>query len=142
MNQTNATPTPAGSYVSANGLDIYCEECSSGQPLILLHGGTVTHKMWEPWLPVFAPHFRVITPDSRGHGKTNNPSGPIHYRQMAEDVAALIQALDLTRPAVFGYSDGGQIALELAMRCPGLASTLVIGAAWYGITSSPALNWR
>jgi pimeloyl-ACP methyl ester carboxylesterase len=87
--------------------------------------------MWQPFLSTFVPHFRVITPDSRAHGRTNNPAGELSYHLMADDVVAFIQALNLTKPLVFGYSDGGQITLEIGMRYPTLTTALVVGAAWY-----------
>jgi len=120
-----------GKYVQVNGINLHYEEYGDGVPLILLHGGTSTLEDWKPLIPAFDPHFHVYALDSRAHGKTDNPSGKLSYRMMAEDVAAFIEALDIHRPLVCGYSDGGQIALELAMRCPGLARALVIGAAWY-----------
>ena len=131
MTQMNVNSTQQGHYVSANSLEIYYEEYGSGEPLILLHGGTVTSQMWQPHIPFFAQHFRVIAPDSRGHGHTNNPIGELSYRMMADDVAAFIQALDLKKPLIFGYSDGGQIALEVGMRYANLTKALVVGAAWY-----------
>jgi pimeloyl-ACP methyl ester carboxylesterase len=131
VTQTNISSGPEGHYVAANGLDIYYEEYGSGEPLILLHGGTETSKGWQPHIPFFAPHFRVIAPDSRGHGRTNNPAGELSYRLMADDVAAFIRALDLKKPLVFGYSDGGQIALEIGMRYSHLTRALIVGAAWY-----------
>jgi pimeloyl-ACP methyl ester carboxylesterase len=123
-------------YAQVNGLKMYYEESGSGQPLILLHGGTVTSKMWEAHIPIFARHFRVIAPDSRGHGRTNNPAGELSYRSMANDVVALIHALDLDGPLICGYSDGGNIALEIGMRYPDLAAALVIGAAWHRFSES------
>lgn len=131
MTRTDSNSIPQGQYIQVNGLNVYYEECGSGRPLILLHGGTVTSKMWQPFLPSFLPHFRVITPDSRAHGKTNNPNGELSYQLMADDIVAFIQALNLTKPLVFGYSDGGQIALEIGMRYPGATAALVVGAAWY-----------
>ena len=125
-----------GRTISANGLYIYYEEKGSGPPLILLHGGTATSSMWQPQIPSLAQHFKVITPDSRGHGKTDNPTGEFSYRLMADDVVAFIHALGLPRPLVCGYSDGGQIAMEIGMRYPGLTSALVIGAAWYRFSES------
>jgi pimeloyl-ACP methyl ester carboxylesterase len=118
-------------YVQANGINIHYEEFGSGAPLIVLHGGSGTLEEWRPMIPSFEPHFHVYALDSRAHGKTNNPTGKLSYRMMADDVAAFIKALDIPRPLVCGYSDGGQIALELAMRHPGLTRALVVGAAWY-----------
>jgi pimeloyl-ACP methyl ester carboxylesterase len=123
--------TPAGTYIEANGLTVYYEVCGEGEPLLLIHGGTATCRSWASHLPAFTEHFRVYAPDSRGHGRTDNPAGELAYRPMADDVAALIKALGLRRPLVLGYSDGGQIALELGMRYPGLAGALVLGGTQF-----------
>ena len=122
---------PAGTHIDANGLRVYYEAHGEGEPLLFLHGGTATSQSWASHLPCFAEHFRVFAPDSRGHGRTDNPAGELGYRLMADDVAALIGALGLHRPLVLGYSDGGQIALELGMRHPGLAKALILGGTQF-----------
>ena len=118
-------------YVEANGLRVYYEVYGEGEPLLLIHGGTATSQSWASHLPAFTEHFRVFAPDSRGHGRTDNPTGEVGYRLMADDVAALIKALGLQRSLVLGYSDGGQIALELGMRYPGLARAMVLGGTQF-----------
>ncbi len=118
-------------YVEANGLRVYYEVYGEGEPLLLIHGGTATSRSWASHLPAFTEHFRVFAPDSRGHGRTDNPTSELGYRAMADDVAALVGALGLQRPLVLGYSDGGQIALELGMRYPGLAKGLVLGGTQF-----------
>ena len=128
MTDINKRP---GKFVQANDLEIYYREEGNGIPLILLHGGMGTHNYWDPFIPHFSESFRVITPDSRGHGRTKNPDSGLNYRQMADDLAAFIQVLDLDRPIVFGFSDGGQTALELGMRYPASSRGLVVGGAWY-----------
>jgi len=128
---TEATISPKGQTVKANGLEMYYEEVGQGRPLLLLHGGTATGSSWRPHLAALEKHFRVIMPDSRGHGRTNNPGGELSYRTMADDFAAFAQALGLTKPFIFGYSDGGQTVLEIGMRHPDLAGALVIGGATY-----------
>jgi len=121
-----------GKYAQANGAKIYYEEYGAGEPLILIHGGTLTGRAnWEAYIPAFSSHFRLIILDSRGHGRTDNPSGELSYRQMADDMAAFCQALALEKPLICGYSDGGQIALELGMRYPQLAKELIVAAASY-----------
>lgn len=122
---------PAGTYIEANELKIYYETYGEGEPLLLVHGGTATGRSWASHLPAFAEHFRVFTPDSRGHGRTDNPTVELGYRLMADDVAALVGALGLHRPLILGYSDGGQIALELGMRYPGLVRALVLGGTQF-----------
>ena len=126
-----AAPTLKGSYVKANGLNMYYEEYGSGEPLILLHGGMGAGNNFEPLISAFSNQFRVITLDSRGHGKTDNPSGEFSYRLMADDVAAFVNVLKLSQPSICGWSDGGQIALELGMHYPDLMRCIVVGAAWF-----------
>lgn len=134
MGQANLSQS--GQYIKANGLNIYYEEHGSGEPLVLIHGGLGIGNNFQPHIPRFAKQFRVITPDSRGHGRTDNPSGELSYRLMADDTAAFIRALGLHQPSVCGWSDGGQIALELGMHYPDLMKCMVVGAAWYQFSQS------
>jgi pimeloyl-ACP methyl ester carboxylesterase len=121
-------------FVQVNELNIHYAEAGSGAPLVLLHGGSSTLGEWQAHIPTFAERYHVFALDSRGHGKTDNPAGKLSYRMLGEDVAAFIEMLELPRPFVCGYSDGGQIALELAVRRPGLTRGLMVGAAWYKFT--------
>jgi len=132
--------TPTGQHVDVNGVSLYVEESGDGPPLVLVHGGTVTSRMWSAIRPLLAEHFRVITPDTRGHGRSTNPTGELTYAAVADDVAALIEALGLDRPFVGGWSDGGQVTLEFGMRHPGAARALVVGGALYDFKSPAYLN--
>jgi pimeloyl-ACP methyl ester carboxylesterase len=123
-------------YVKANGLNVYYEEHGLGKPLILLHGGTVSQIMWKQHIPILQKHFKVITPDLRGHGKTNNPYQKFSYRAMAEDLAAFIDVIGVKKPFVCGYSDGGQVTLEHAMNYPSQLSALAIGGVFNKFTKS------
>jgi len=134
MNLSSIQSASPEHYIEANGIDIHYAEYGSGHPLLLLHGGTANLESWEAQIPVLAEHFRVIAPDTRGHGKTENPSETLSYRVLADDVAAFIQALNLQKPLVFGYSDGGQIALELGIHYPELPGALVLGGTVYQFT--------
>ena len=125
-----------GHFIHANGLDVYYQEYGQGQPLILIHGGILNSDSWQPYREVFARHYWVITPDSRGHGRTANPSGMMSFGLLADDVVALTQALDLHKPLICGYSDGGQVALEIGMRYPDLPHALVIGGAYTELTEA------
>jgi pimeloyl-ACP methyl ester carboxylesterase len=119
-----------GRWIGINGARLYCDDRGAGPPIVLIHAGLISRAIWEPLLPALVDDFRVITPDSRGHGRSTNPSGEMSYAQLADDVAALITALELDRPVVGGYSDGGQVALEIGARHPEAAGGLIIGAAY------------
>jgi pimeloyl-ACP methyl ester carboxylesterase len=120
---------PLGRSVEVNGATLHYEQRGAGAPLILIHGGLSSSAQWAPVVPELADDFRVITPDSRGHGRSTNPAGELSYTLIADDIAALIAALGLQRPVVGGWSDGGQVTLELGVRHPGAAGALIVGAA-------------
>ncbi len=73
----------------------------------------------------------MITPDTPGHGRSATPSGGLSYPGLADDIAAFAEALDLRKPLIAGYSDGGQIALELGIRHPELPRALVLGGTLF-----------
>jgi len=117
---------------------MYYETYGEGIPVILLHGGFETCQMWAPVIPSFSQHYQVITPDTRGHGRTDNPSELFSFPLLAEDVVEFIDALGLQDPLIVGYSGGGQTALHMAMIYPGLARGYMIGA----IYNSMMAEWR
>jgi pimeloyl-ACP methyl ester carboxylesterase len=137
---TSATQPVAvqGRYVHANGIDIHYLEAGAGTPLILLHGGLVsTNPIWDATplaygshVAELARHFRVITPDTRGCGKTRHPGGTISFALLADDVAALIGELELERPCVAGFSEGGLTATVLGIRHPHAVRTIVNHAGY------------
>jgi pimeloyl-ACP methyl ester carboxylesterase len=116
--------------IEVNGAALHYEEHGEGAPVILIHGGLASSSQWQPVVPELADGFRVIAPDSRGHGRSTNPAGQLSYALIADDVVALIAALGLRRPVVGGWSDGGQVTLELGARHPGAAGALIVGAAY------------
>lgn len=119
-------------FAHINQIDMYYEIHGTGYPLVLLHGGLSNYQSWSAALPALSEYFQVILPDSRGHGLTNNSDNTeLSYRLMADDIIALINMLNLDKPFIGGWSDGGQIALELGINYPDLARGLIVGAAWY-----------
>ena len=122
-----------GRYVSANGIEIHDLDQGEGQPLVLLHGGVVsTNSIWAG-VPVayashmytLAEHFRVIAPDTRGCGRTKHSGGPVTFDLLADDVAALIDALGLERPLIAGFSEGAITATVLGIRHPDAIRAIV-----------------
>src|SRR5919198_630380 len=131
-----------GHSIEVNGATLYYEERGTGTPVVLIHGGLVSSAMWEPVLPQLGDHFRVITPDSRGHGRSTIEGGGLSYPQIADDVAALISKLGLVRPVVGGYSDGGQVVLEFGARHADVAGALVLGGAHSAVgRRGPSEGW-
>lgn len=121
--------------VRANGIDIHYVEIGSPElpALVLLHGAMVsTSEVWDSapvsynaHLARLAERFHVVAPDARASGRTRHTSGRLSLSLLADDVAALITALGLARPAVAGFSLGGMVATILAVRHPGVIGALV-----------------
>ena len=120
----------AGRYVETNGLQMHYEEHGSGIPLVLIHGGLVASSSWHSYVERLSENFRIILPDSRGHGKTKNPSGEYSYPK-PEEMVGFFDALQLKEPLVCGFSDGRQVAQELGMRHSIKMPALVIAAAYF-----------
>ena len=81
----------------------------------------------ENYIPVLSQHFRIIAPDNRGRGKTENPLGKLSYKLLAEDIVELCNNLTIEKPILCGWSDGGQTALEIAVRFPHFARAIIAG---------------
>jgi len=122
-----ASQIAAGRTIEINGASLYVEEHGEGTPVVVAHGGLGSSMLMGGLVRLLADRFRVITFDTRGHGKSTNPSGLLRYEQIADDIAALSEALKLDRPFVGGWSDGGEFALQLGIRHPGLARGLIAG---------------
>ncbi len=103
---------------AVNGVTLHYYTAGRGKPVLLVHGNGEDHTLFETQIrQLTMAGYRVIAPDSRGHGKSS-PVAEYHYADMAEDMYCLIQDLDLDRPAYYGHSDGGIIGLLLAMAHP------------------------
>lgn len=116
-------------HIPVNGVQMYYETegPESAPVLFLLHGALQSGDSLEPLRRALSSHFRLIVPDLRGHGETNNPGGNVTDELMAADVAALITALVPGAPvAVCGYSMGGTVALRLAVAYPELVKACVV----------------
>jgi 3-oxoadipate enol-lactonase len=122
-------PLPAGATerrVKAGDLTMKIVEAGSGSPVLLLHGLGWDHSLWNPAVERFAPRYRMIAADTRGHGGTDKPPGPYDMTMFARDYAALIAALGLKRVCVVGLSQGGMVAQTLALMNPEMVSALVL----------------
>jgi len=117
---------PNGNYADVNGINLYYETHGAGDPLILLHGGLGSSDMFGPVLPLLAAGRQVIAVDLQAHGRTADVDRPMQYEAMADDIGALIAHLGLKTADLMGYSVGGGVALQTAIRHPNQVRKLVL----------------
>jgi pimeloyl-ACP methyl ester carboxylesterase len=115
---TTHRTTGNGEYADVNGVHLYYELHGTGRPMLLLHGGLGSGEMFGPLLPSFADGHQVVLPDLQGHGRTADVDRPLSVEAMADDMAALVRHLGHDQVDVVGYSLGGGVALQLALRHP------------------------
>ena len=101
----------------------------SGEPLILLHGNGEDSGYFRGQIGVFAKAFRVYALDTRGHGKTPRGAAPFTIRQFADDLLGFMDAQQLKKAHLLGFSDGGNIAMDFALRCPERVERLILNGA-------------
>jgi pimeloyl-ACP methyl ester carboxylesterase len=123
-----------GHYAPVNGLKMYYEihGVSDGRtpPLVLLHGGGSTiETTFGKFLPLLAKNRQVIAFEQQGHGRTADVDRPFTFEGSADDAAALLQYLRIERADFFGYSNGGTIALQIAIRHPKVVRKLIVASA-------------
>lgn len=123
-------------HLPINGLSLYHEVygelgASAAPPLLLIPGAFMATASMTPWVTAFAGGRTVIVFDQQGHGRTPDTARTMSYEQFADDTAALLQALQVERADVMGYSQGGGVALQLALRHPTLVNKLVALSATY-----------
>ena len=129
-----AKPSRSG-HLPINGLNLYYEvygELGTPKPpLLLIPGAFMASGSMTVWAEAFARDRTVVVFDQQGHGRTRDTSREMSYEQFADDAAALLLALEVERADVMGYSQGGGVALQLAIRHPRLVSKLVSLSATY-----------
>ncbi len=126
-----------GKYTKINGLNLYYEIHGKGQPLFLIHGAFGTIDMFGENLPALAGNRQVIGVELQGHGRTADVNRSLSFEQMADDLSSLIQQLGFEKADLMGYSLGGGVALQTAIRHPQWVRKLVVVSApcksdgWY-----------
>lgn len=125
----------AGATISISDISIYCDDQGQGDPVVLLHGGIMDHQSWGNQIPVLSRRYRVISPDTRGHGRTTDSPKPFSYWQFAEDLIGLLNALNLPTAHLVGLSDGGCTALLLGIHHPERVSKLVLLGTPYHLSN-------
>ena len=135
--QTGTPMAVKSGYAPVNGLKLYYEIHGTGEPLVLLHGGVVGIARFGPNLGALSEKRKVIAVELQGHGRTADIDRPLSFEAMADDIAALMKYLAIEKTDVMGYSLGGGVALQIAIRHPELVRKLVVVSApckrdgWY-----------
>ena len=126
--------TPTTGYAPVNGLEMYYEMhgSSSGEPLVLLHGSfmTITNN-WTGWIGELSKARQVIAVELQGHGRTADINRDFTYESLADDIAALLDYLTIAQADLLGYSMGGGVAMQVAIRHPDKVRKVVSVSAFF-----------
>ena len=122
-------PASPAAFAEVNGIEMYYRIVGEGSPILLIPGGLSDQHVWDAQLPILARDHTVIVADSRGQGRSTRTDDPITYRLMADDYVALLDFLHIDKVDLVGWSDGGIIGLDIAMRYPERLTSLFAQAA-------------
>jgi pimeloyl-ACP methyl ester carboxylesterase len=124
-----AQPEPTTGYAPVNGLKMYYEVHGTGEPLVLLHGAFMAISGdwcdWCEWIAELSKTRKVIAIDMQGHGRTADIERDITYENLSDDVAALLEYLKIPNADIMGYSLGGGVAMQCAIRHPEMVRKVV-----------------
>lgn len=107
------------------GKELYIEEKGQGEPVILLHGFPLDHRMWQSQVDALSSKYRVITPDLRGMGQSDVPVTNISIDQYADDILIMMDKMDIQKAALGGFSMGGYVAFALLRKAPERFTALI-----------------
>jgi pimeloyl-ACP methyl ester carboxylesterase len=119
-------------YAEVNGLKMYYEIHGEGKPLVLIHGGGSTiQTSFGNIIPILAKHRQVIAVEMQAHGRTGDRDSDLSFEQDADDVAALLKHLKISKADFLGFSNGGQTTIEIALRHPELVGKIILASIFY-----------
>jgi pimeloyl-ACP methyl ester carboxylesterase len=115
-------------FLSRNGVSLYYEDHGRGPAILLSHGYSATCRMWDGQIAAFAPRYRIIVWDMRGHGETDSPEDPAVYSEAltVEDMAALLGHCGIERAIIGGLSLGGYMSLAFYLTHPEMVAALML----------------
>jgi pimeloyl-ACP methyl ester carboxylesterase len=130
-------------YVQLGDVRTWYDEHGEGEPLVLMHGGLVDARFFEPNIGPLAEHFHVYTPERRGHGHTPDVEGPITYQLMADDTIAFLETVVGEPTDLVGHSDGAFVAMLVAMQRPELVKRLALISGGFSKAgeAAPDMEW-
>ncbi|MGZ3874330.1 MAG: alpha/beta fold hydrolase [Mucilaginibacter sp.] len=126
-----------------NSAAIAYKVTGEGEALLLVHGHPFDHTMWDPQVEAFSAHYKVITPDLRGYGKSTLPtSTPARFEDYAADLLVLMDLLDIDSFHLGGLSQGGQIIMEVFRQAPSRVKSLIFADTFAGLDTPEAKKAR
>lgn len=128
-----AAGPPVGDRIAVNGMKMYYEVSGEGDPLIVLHGAYMNIPSMGAIIPKLAENHKIYALELQGHGRTTDIDRPITYPNLADDVAAFMDAVGLKKADVFGYSMGAVTGLQLSIRHPEKVNKLVFASGAYDV---------
>jgi pimeloyl-ACP methyl ester carboxylesterase len=132
-----------GHYTLVNGLRLYYEIHGTGFPLVLLHGGGSTiQSTFGRVLPELSKKYRIIAVELQAHGHTADINRPLSFEQDADDVAELLNQLNIKKANIMGFSNGGTTSLQIAIRHSHLVNKLVLISVIYKKAGMPKEFWE
>src|SRR5688572_24814588 len=132
-----------GKFAQVNGLRVYYEVYGKGEPLVLLHGGGSTiETSFGRVIPHFAKTHRVIAIERQAHGRTADRDTPATFEQDADDVAEVLKQIGVKRVQMLGFSNGGHVAIEIALRHPTLVRKLILASVNVSREGMPPEFWK
>jgi pimeloyl-ACP methyl ester carboxylesterase len=130
-------------YSQVNGLAMYYEIHGQGEPLVLIHGGGSTiETTFGRIIPLLAKSRQLVAVELQAHGHTNDRDTELTFEQDADDVAALLKNLNISKADFLGFSNGGHTSIEIALRHPRLVNKIILASAFYDRSAVISQFWE
>ena len=141
---TNKASDPVDSgYVLLDGMKMYYEVYGSGNPLVLIHGGGSTiDTTFSNIIPLLAENRQVIAMELQAHGRSGDRDAPLSFAQSANDVVALMTHLGIDKADVLGFSNGGQVLIEMGLRHAERIRKMILVSTFYKRNAAPDSFWN
>jgi pimeloyl-ACP methyl ester carboxylesterase len=130
-------------YSDVNGLAMYYEIHGQGKPLVLIHGGGSTiETSFGNIIPLLAKHRQVVAVELQAHGHTNDRNSDLTFEQDADDVAKLLENLQITNADFLGFSNGGNTTIEIALRHREIIDKIILASTFYKREAAVTAFWK
>lgn len=140
--ETTDTLNYSSGYSNVNGLKMYYEIYGQGNPIVLIHGGGSTiQTSFEKVIPLFARNRMVIAVELQAHGRTSDRNADLSFEQDADDIAALLNNLNIDKADFLGFSNGGSTTMQIAIRHPEIVNKIVLASALAKRNGAPEWFW-